>query len=485
LNKLLEQKKFNISKIILLLIFLLAVFLRAKVYFANSSLWLDECSLAVNILHNKFFGLLEYRQSAPVGFLLLTKLATLILGISEATLRFLPFLASILSVVGFYYLSSIFLKKNYSIVFANFLFAVNYYLIYYSQELKPYSSDVLVSILLLLFASKLNFQKISTKQLWTLGLVACAAFFVSFTSIFVSAGIFILFLLKNPREYKKLLALFGSFGLVLLGYYAFNVSGNMDYLSNYSLWQQGFISLNFSNFLGVVVGNINYFFEPNKFVLFALILLISGIIVTFKESKENTLLLTFPILVLIVASYLHIYPFQQRIVLFLIPILLLLISKPLDICAFSKKTVSILIIFLSSVYFLGYFSLPYYASIGSKDFFKQTDARGLTMELSKMSHSEDIIVLAPSSSSPFEVYSKIYPVKYSQKFVGQMPKYDKQIFFNALSELPRGKHYWFYIAHDVSHAPVRGFIEEWTNSECSKVKEYAKDQSYLIYAERN
>ena len=46
-------------------------------------------------------------------------------------------------------------------MFANFLFAVNYYLIYYSQEFKQYSSDVLVTILILLGLNKTNFEKIS------------------------------------------------------------------------------------------------------------------------------------------------------------------------------------------------------------------------------------------------------------------------------------------------------------------------------------
>ena len=483
MNKLIERKKFNISKIILVLLFSLAIFLRAKVYFVNSSLWLDECSLAMNILHNKFFGTLEFGQAAPSGFLLLTKLITIIVGVSEASLRFLPFACSILSVFGFYYLSTEFLKKSHSVIFATFLFAVNYPLIYFSQEFKQYSSDVLIAILILFALSKINIEKLSAKNLLAMSAILSITLWVSFTSIFICSSAFILLFFKKFKEYKKLLALFLPFTLSALGYYSFNMSGNLDYLTNYSLWKEGFIDHDFSNFLYLLVENINYFFDPNKFALFGIILILSGIILGLKENKKNVFLLTFPIFALTLASYLHAYPFQQRVVLFLIPILILLMCKPLDFCSVNKKIISIIIIAITWLYFGGYLLPQYYEQIGSKNFFKLTDIRGLTKEFSKMSRQEDILVLAPSSSSSFEFYSTIYPVKYSQKFVGQMPEYDKTIFLNALNSLPKDKHYWFYIAHDVSHAPVRGFIQEWAKSSYKKVKEYTKGESYLIYAE--
>src|SRR5258707_1345114 len=71
----------------------LGALLRLVLYLRNRSLWYDEALLALNILHRPFAGLfatLDYHQSAPIGFLVLEKLATKIGGGSEFVLRFTP-----------------------------------------------------------------------------------------------------------------------------------------------------------------------------------------------------------------------------------------------------------------------------------------------------------------------------------------------------------------------------------------------------------
>src|ERR1700730_13625855 len=76
----------------------LGALLRLALYLRNRSLWYDEALLALNILHRPFaglFGTLDYHQGAPVGFLLLEKLATKIGGGSEFALRFMPLLFGI------------------------------------------------------------------------------------------------------------------------------------------------------------------------------------------------------------------------------------------------------------------------------------------------------------------------------------------------------------------------------------------------------
>jgi len=92
--------------------------------------------LALNILHKNifgFFGMLENNQSAPLFFLVATKIFYLLFGTKEWVFRLLPFVFSILSIPLFYYFSKKFLDKKISIIVANFLFGLNYYLIYYFQ----------------------------------------------------------------------------------------------------------------------------------------------------------------------------------------------------------------------------------------------------------------------------------------------------------------------------------------------------------------
>src|SRR5690606_12042987 len=74
------QDQFSLSNtpwFLSMLVVVLGIVLRLRQYFANRSLWVDEASLALNIINRSFGGLtqpLDYNQGAPVGFLFIEKL---------------------------------------------------------------------------------------------------------------------------------------------------------------------------------------------------------------------------------------------------------------------------------------------------------------------------------------------------------------------------------------------------------------------------
>ena len=116
--------------------------LRIVQYLFDRSLWMDEAYLSLNVLHRSFAGLcraLDYHQGAPIGFLLLEKSAVLWWGGSEYVLRLLPLLGGIASVLLFYKLANKVLPAN-AVPIAVGLFAISPTLIYYSAEVKQYSS---------------------------------------------------------------------------------------------------------------------------------------------------------------------------------------------------------------------------------------------------------------------------------------------------------------------------------------------------------
>ncbi len=89
----------------------LGIILRLRQYLANRSLWLDEAMLALNIIHKDFgelVGKLDYEQGAPLGFILLEKLAATLIGDGERALRLLPLLAGCASLVLFSFLPNTF-----------------------------------------------------------------------------------------------------------------------------------------------------------------------------------------------------------------------------------------------------------------------------------------------------------------------------------------------------------------------------------------
>jgi len=139
------------------------ILLRLTQYLSNSSLWLDESRLALNIVNRSFSQLLQpldYGQGAPLGFLILEKAAVRLLGSSEYALRFLPLLCGVVSLLLFYRLAAQSISPK-AVPIALGLFALSGPLIYYSSEVKQYSSDVAAAVLLLCAAICFESWKVS------------------------------------------------------------------------------------------------------------------------------------------------------------------------------------------------------------------------------------------------------------------------------------------------------------------------------------
>jgi hypothetical protein len=80
------------------------VALRFLEYFSDRSLWIDESVVALNLEARSFpslFHHLSFYVVAPVGFLLLEKLAITLFGASEYALRAVPLIASLVALTAF------------------------------------------------------------------------------------------------------------------------------------------------------------------------------------------------------------------------------------------------------------------------------------------------------------------------------------------------------------------------------------------------
>ena len=169
----------------------LGVILRLVQYLRNRSLWLDEAQLALNITHRSYAGLLrplDYHQGAPVGFLLLEKMAIRSLGGSEYALRLLPLVAGLVSLFLFYKMAKESIRPG-AVPIAVGLFVISPSLIYYSSEVKQYSTDVACALVIYSIALVGRPSEWSTYRITALGLVGAAATWISHPSVFVLAGI--------------------------------------------------------------------------------------------------------------------------------------------------------------------------------------------------------------------------------------------------------------------------------------------------------
>jgi hypothetical protein len=321
--------------------------LRVATYLGNRSLWRDEAALAMNIIERSYAGLLrplDSYQVAPLGFLLLEKTATLVLGGSEYALRLIPLLAGLFSLVLFKQVARQCLRPA-AVPIALAFFAFSEKLIYYSSEVKQYSLDVATALLIIWVAFNVRSQELSLARGAAFGLIGAAAVWFSHPAIFVLAGAgFVLFVQSAVRkDWKRALLICGAGGLWLAGFaasYAMSrpaasaVGFFLRFWSDYDafmpfppfsiaaavwLWRSFFLTLQ----------------DPAGFAfpLIAGLALAIGCCVAFVNRSAKLLLLIAPIPFALIASSLHKYPFLERLLLWLVPSIVLLIAAGINAVA--------------------------------------------------------------------------------------------------------------------------------------------------------
>ena len=136
------------------MVLVLGVLLRLLAYGLNRAMWLDEQALKGNIVGVRLLDFsepLKGDQLAPFGFLIFQRAIATIVSGRNHVLRFLPLAAGIASLVLFSRLASRLLPRRAALV-ALALFAFSADLVYYSNEMKPYSLDVAFGLAITLMA---------------------------------------------------------------------------------------------------------------------------------------------------------------------------------------------------------------------------------------------------------------------------------------------------------------------------------------------
>lgn len=352
--------------LIILFIFICGILLRLKYYFETRHLWGDEVSLILNILEKNYFEYtvkLGYNQIAPPLFLALADLSVKIFGVNEYSMRLIPLFASITSVFAFYILTKRVFLNRISIVAANILFAINIELIYYSQEFKQYSIEMLVLLLVFLILGKAEFGKQSYKKIFIYIPFILIACFSSHTAIIAVGAVILSELFTvNKINIKKTLIFSMSMILTLLIpfciYFSLkNTANNMfgDYLT-YNILYDKIILLN----------NFAYIFQPNEFFALHIILLVTGFILLTIDKKILSKSIIFVLLIDLTGSLLKLYPYDERLMLYSFPVIICLFVKPLDLISFKNFMRTILSIILVGIFlfsFKEYLSLNFIKNI--------------------------------------------------------------------------------------------------------------------------
>nr|WP_303652796.1 glycosyltransferase family 39 protein [Paludisphaera mucosa] len=307
---------------------------------------MDEGSLLGNLRDRAAFdfsGPLTSDQLAPPAFLAAERIVISLLGSSPYATRLIPLACGLASLVIFRALVKRLLSPS-TAVLAMVLFAFSDDLTYYSNELKPYSSDVASALLITLLSLNELRDAPSSSRRAGLAILATASPWISFPAAFVVAGCGLALLLDRVRRGRRrdaaeLLALAAVWAASVL--VAHRISSRLlgPATSMYVFWNFAFPPFpprsraDVAQAIGIVLETfvtplnltprmLSYFFA-----LFALVILVQGSLRLARRDAGALAMLVLPMALAFAASVVRRYPFHGRLILWLAPACFIMIAE--------------------------------------------------------------------------------------------------------------------------------------------------------------
>jgi hypothetical protein len=315
---------------------------RVGVYLRNPSFWIDEAMLAVNVVHRSPAQLLEpldLNQGAPIGFLLLSKAALVLLGNSEYALRAVPLAAAL---AGF----AMFVALAYRLLplvaarLAVVLFAFSPYLVGYAAEFKQYELDAAIAVGLVLLGRPVWEGTAARRDRVLLAAAGAVAVWFSHPAVFVLGGVGSAMLLDAVVKKDRTLglrnaAVVAAWVVSFAACYLFFLRrlGTNAYLIDY--WAGTFLPLPPVR-PGDLAWLVNHFFllfdKPGGFDGetgtggFAAVCCLIGAVAMARSNWRLLVALGMPFAFALAASGLRKYPFAGRLMLFAVPLMIVLVA---------------------------------------------------------------------------------------------------------------------------------------------------------------
>lgn len=311
------------------------------VFCSNRSLFLDALNLARNVAEGSFIDLsqpLKYEQSAPILFLYFSKISTLLLGVSEYSLRLLPLISGLAGLFVFKNVLEKLLDMQY-VWIGVFWLGSHAMFVRYSTEYKQYITDAFVTIFLIYLALQLN--KMTKRNAVVIGFFGAAAIWLSMPSIFVLVGlicyyIHIQYKTQNAQYPTIILAAWFALNFALEYFLILSPAINSVHMQNFhqnyfiqgTFWKSGSLQHDF----GLVVSMVRMAVGKSGLAIAVALALIAISIYDFIRKKRSIgLLFTIPILAVFTASLFDKYSLIERLMLFTLPLLFILILLGLQV----------------------------------------------------------------------------------------------------------------------------------------------------------
>ena len=446
------------------LLLLVGAGLRITQYAIGEVLWYDELALVRNLVEKTGRELLtaplDYAQVAPPGFALIEKAATAALGNNEYALRLFPLLCSLAALPLFADVARRILPAGAALLAITF-FSLSPAMIGFGSQVKPYSTDVAVALLMTALTLRWwerRHRDRARSDAALLGAAGFAAVWFSHAAVLVLAGLgaALLFECALRRERSSLRSLAPTtilWGAGMLGAIAVafqNVSPSTHaYMEDY--WAAGFMPFPprsgdevlwlWRAFRSLFQRQLLYPLPAVGVLLMAL-----GALALIKRRSWLAFVILAPIGAALLASAMHRYPVGERVSLFLVPGIMLLAAEGVDRVrstvakggrAFGAAIVALVL--LTSMHTLyAYFPLS-----------PEKDIRDVFAYVQGRRQPEDAVYVFYNAGHALAYYGPQYDLLPQEAVIGVCPAGNTRRLLNELDRFRGKPRLWVIISHAV------------------------------------
>lgn len=448
-------------------ILLFACGLRTVQYVARSSFWLDELSMVSNFEKRSLTKLvsrpLGEMQVAPAGFLAAVKVSSAVLGLNEMGLRFIPWISAIAGVFPFWRVARRVLS-GLALLAGLLIFAVSPSLTWYGGNVKPYSSDIAATLLLVLLALRFEERPRDYEAGILAGLAGAPILFVSFPAIVTAAVLGLVLLLRWLRDRRRssitpLLCLVTPWGAAALaaGLLALRLVDPQTNAYMRRFWIDGFPPAPWTSIEALLwvpqrlmetLGFLMFFqaadWTAGRIVAAAFgILACIGLVFLSRKFPRQTPLIVAPTIAAILAASARLLPFQDRVGLWAgWPLLILSMAGLQAIYEWVSQrarvaTVGLTVLAAGVPAILGFaFARPPYHC---------QDTRPVLTALAQRWHDGDILYVYYGAREAMDFYGK--RAGFKEWTAGECHREQPREYFREIDQFRGRARVWFFYTH--------------------------------------
>jgi mannosyltransferase len=472
-----ETSKFKIDYCISLLLLLTAVGAIMRLYnLGFNSLWLDEIS-TYRYAIGSFEGMWQMMSTgtdySPPLFFVLEHFMLQVLGVTEWSMRIIPAIFSIATIPAIYLVGKEFKDKYVGLIAAAF-FTFSPFLLWYSQDARPYG--VALFFVTVMFLFYLKAEKSDNTQSWKdwalFGAFSALAFWTHYyTIVFTGALISYTLLLCIPKikgdlttvktTVKNVAISIGVMGLLalpliveLIHVYTLRTAKEPGYgMRGFDIITQSILQITYSS-------EMYMWIITSLFVITVVFLLLT------KDRKNAGLLIWIPAVLFIISFYMsYKIPFLPRYLIFLvIPFALGLGMLSTIVKEGTKIKHSKLYIVTGIVIVLGLVFIPYGQMYYTH--FTKEDWSGISKDLASITVPGDTVVTMPLYiNMPLDYYYNSTLNQVKETGIMSVEELDP-IKNNATQAV------YYVLTPDIYAADPTGKTVEWLRQNAVQIRDY-------------